>query len=201
MLTWGWLDLLSSIPALPWMRWGRAGRVVRILRVLRGIRAARMLTGLLLHRRVESAVFGTLLLFLLVLVVGSVSVLQFEREAQANIVSAEDALWWAFVTMTTVGYGDRYPVTTEGRIVAAVLMSAGVGLFGTFSGLIASFVLRQGSQESQETAATEHAVEADRLAAIESELRSLRKLLETRAGQPPVPSEGRRDEEATCSAS
>ena len=59
----------------------------------------------------------------------------------SNIKDAEDALWWSFVTITTVGYGDRFPVTTEGRLVGAVLMICGVGLFGTFTGFIASWFM------------------------------------------------------------
>jgi voltage-gated potassium channel len=76
---------------------------------------------------------------ILVMVTASVAVLQFETTDSANIKTAEDALWWAMTTMTTVGYGDRFPVTTEGRLVAAVLMCAGVGLFGTLSGLLAAW--------------------------------------------------------------
>lgn len=47
-------------------------------------------------------------------------------------------MWWAVSTMTTVGYGDRFPITTEGRVAAIILMAAGVGVFGTVSGLVAS---------------------------------------------------------------
>lgn len=65
----------------------------------------------------------------------------------SNIHNAGDALWWAFVTITTVGYGDFYPVTYEGRIVAAVLMTAGVGLFGTFTGFVASWFLEEDSDK------------------------------------------------------
>jgi voltage-gated potassium channel len=50
-------------------------------------------------------------------------------------------MWWAFVTITTVGYGDKFPITHEGRIIAAVLMTAGVGLFGTFTAYVATFFL------------------------------------------------------------
>ena len=72
----------------------------------------------------------------------------------SNIKTAEDAIWWAWVTITTVGYGDKYPVTTEGRIIASFLMTAGVGLFGTFTGFIASWFLEKKSdiQNSDESA-------------------------------------------------
>src|SRR3972149_6773059 len=68
-------------------------------------------------------------------------VLHFEDVPEANIKGPEDAVWWAFVTMTTVGYGDRFPVTSEGRLAGALLMVAGVGLFGTFSGFVAAWFL------------------------------------------------------------
>lgn len=72
----------------------------------------------------------------------AIAILGFEADADsANIRSPEDALWWAVTTITTVGYGDRFPVTTEGRIIAAVLMTAGVGLFGTLSGVVAAWFL------------------------------------------------------------
>ena len=79
---------------------------------------------------------------LLLVVFGSIAMLQFEGgQSAGNIKTAEDALWWAITTITTVGYGDRFPVTTEGRLLAGVLMIAGVGLFGTLSGFIASWFL------------------------------------------------------------
>jgi voltage-gated potassium channel len=77
----------------------------------------------------------------LLIIFSSIAVLQFETAPTSNIKTAEDALWWAYTTFTTVGYGDMYPVTTEGRIIAIILMTGGVGLFGTFSGFIASLFL------------------------------------------------------------
>jgi voltage-gated potassium channel len=79
---------------------------------------------------------------------GSIAVLQFEKASGGNIVSGEDALWWAITTMTTVGYGDRFPITSEGRLVAVVLMAAGVGVFGTLSGLVASWFLAPATKET-----------------------------------------------------
>jgi voltage-gated potassium channel len=91
---------------------------------------------------------------LLLVVFASVAILQFEQVQGANITTAQDAVWWAVVTLTTVGYGDRYPITGEGRAVATLLMVAGVGLFGTFSGYVASWFLVPG-KERQESEVSE----------------------------------------------
>lgn len=148
LMTWGWIDLLSSIPTLGQLRWGRAARVLRILRVLRGIKSARTIAHFVVSRRAESAFLASLLISLLLVVACSIAILQFEVPAEGNIRSAEDAIWWAVSTMTTVGYGDAYPSTSEGRIVAMFLMAAGVGVFGTFSGLIASWFLSPAAEEA-----------------------------------------------------
>lgn len=141
---WGWLDLLSSIPSINSLRWARTARILRIIRVLRGFRATRVLTGVLLKRRAEAACLAAFLITLLVVVTSAIAVLQFETLPEANIWTAEDALWWAVVTITTVGYGDRFPVSSEGRLLACLLMAAGVGLFGTLSGFVASWFLQPG---------------------------------------------------------
>jgi voltage-gated potassium channel len=138
--TWGWLDLLASIPAVGVLRTARLARVVRLLRILRVAKATRLLaTTLTTHRR-QGGFFAAALIAVVVTFSGSISVLQVEQDAPgANILNAEDALWWSVVTVATVGYGDRFPVTTEGRLVATVLMAVGVGLFGTLSGIAASW--------------------------------------------------------------
>lgn len=147
---WGWIDLLSSIPAVGPLRLGRFVRVVRVLRVIRAVRSARAIAMLLMAKREQSAVLAGLLLGLLLVVCSSIAVLQFETEPGANIKTAGDALWWSMTTMSTVGYGDRYPVTTGGRIVAVFLMAGGVGIFGTLSGVVASWFLTP-SQQAQDT--------------------------------------------------
>lgn len=140
--TWGWLDLIASLPSIDAFRWGRAARIVRIAQLLRGVRSMRHLIRLLGYYRRRSAAFVTILVAFLAVSIGSMGILHFEHGAEgSNIQTAEDAVWWAWVTITTVGYGDYSPVTNGGRIVAGVLMLVGVGMFSSMSGLIASWLL------------------------------------------------------------
>jgi voltage-gated potassium channel len=160
-LQWGWLDLLSSIPAIEAFRLARVSRLVRLIRVLRTIRAGRTIGSKLLERRAEGAFASAVALSLLLVVFASVAVLQFEQGH--DIRSANDALWWAISTLTTVGYGDHVPVTIEGRLIAVLLMTAGVALFGVMSGLAATWFL-----------APARARQAEELEAIRMEIVALR---------------------------
>lgn len=146
-MKWGWIDLLASIPAIESLRWGRAVRVLRVLRLLRGLRSVQRILALLFAHRTRGGVTSVGLVSFLVVTFSSVGILLCERAPESNIRTAGDAIWWSLTTITTVGYGDKYPVTTEGRIVAAVVMVIGVGLFGTLSGLVASLFL--GEEESE----------------------------------------------------
>ena len=121
---------------------------MRILRVLRGLKSARTVAHFLASKRQESAFLASVLLCLLIIVSCSIAVLQFEVPGGGNIASAQDAVWWAASTMTTVGYGDKFPVTMEGRMVAVFLMAAGVGAFGVLSGLVAAWFLSPVVQET-----------------------------------------------------
>lgn len=140
-MTWGWIDLLSSIPMLDAFRAGRLVRIFRLLRIIRGIKAAKLLTQLIIHKT-ENTILAIGICFILMLSISSLAILVFEDVPEANIKCAEDAIWWAYVTITTVGYGDRFPVTSEGRILGAILMTIGVGLFGIFSGFVASWFIK-----------------------------------------------------------
>jgi voltage-gated potassium channel len=172
--TWGWLDLLSSVPTIDVVRWGRAARVLRVLRVLRGLRATKLLATLVIRRRAESSFLAAALVAMLLIVFCSIAVLHFETEPESNIKTADDAIWWAFTTITTVGYGDRYPVTGEGRFVAVILMAAGVGLFGTFSGFLAAWFLGASGEEAA----------SNELITVRAEIAALRESIErTRGGQ------------------
>lgn len=151
MLRWGWLDLLSCIPMVDALRWTRIGRVARIIVLLRALRSFRVLWSFLREQRAQSSLLVAALLALALIVFSAIAILHFEQGPQANIRTAGDALWWALTTVTTVGYGDHYPVTTGGRFTAIVLMTGGVGLFATLSGALAAWFLRP--QERNDTAA------------------------------------------------
>lgn len=145
LLTWGWIDLAASVPMLDVLRWGRTARIMRIFRVLRGVRSAKILTDFILERRAQSTLMATTLVSITLIGVAAISILHFEAGTEnSTIRTPEDALWWAIVTITTVGYGDKVPITPEGHIIAAILMIAGVGLFGAFSGFVASWFLSSG---------------------------------------------------------
>lgn len=140
---WGWIDLLSSIPAVSFLRWGRIVRVVRIVRVIRAFRSARAIFAHLFRDPAQGSIFSVALASFVLVVVGSIAVLNLEAELpDSTIRTAADALWWSFVTVTTVGYGDTYPVSNSGRALAALLMAAGVGLFGTLTAYFANAWLR-----------------------------------------------------------
>lgn len=148
-LKWGWIDLVSSVPMLDMFRVGRAVRIVRIFRILRALRSTKYILNYFLRNRKGTSFASIVTISLMLLIFGSIAMLQFETSADANIKTPADALWWAYTTITTVGYGDKYPLSIEGRIVAAILMTIGVGLFGTFTGFVTSLFVEPEHHEEK----------------------------------------------------
>ena len=149
-MKWGWIDLLASIPANGVFRLGRIARVIQIIRVIKAYRSiSHIVENIFKNHMKGTFTFAVIVAFMLILF-SSVLILEVETAPNSNIKTAEDALWWAYVTITTVGYGDLYPVTTEGRIVALVLMTAGVGLFGVFTGYLASWFVEPEKEKEEE---------------------------------------------------
>jgi len=146
----GWLDFIGSLP-FPGLRIARLFRMWRVYRELHLI-GMHSLWRAYRKSHAESALLTLIFLTIVVLEYAGIFILVTERhEADANIKTASDALWWAYVTITTVGYGDRYPVTNEGRIVGILLMTIGVGLFGVITGYLANAFLKPASAEQSET--------------------------------------------------
>jgi voltage-gated potassium channel len=136
----GWLDLLGSLP-LSQLKIFRLFRVIRVVRLLRAYGVRQILRSVVRHRA-DNALRIIVFLVIVLLEFGSMSVLIAERSApNGNIKTGGEALWWAFVSVTTVGYGDYYPVTAWGRTFAVLILAAGVGLIGALSGYLANLFL------------------------------------------------------------
>ena len=184
----GWLDLLGSIPSLGisnftvLFRLARLSRLARIARLFGGAKRRELIDDVV-NNRGQYAAFITILSAGLVLSVGSVLILMFESRSQdANITTGGDALWWGVVTITTVGYGDFYPVTSLGRLTAFVVMLAGVGIIGALASILASVLVPPPTTHGDEDGApaapgpSDPAVAAE-LAALRAEVQALREAL------------------------
>jgi ion transport protein len=195
----GWLDLLGSIPSLgilritALLRLFRLSRLARVMRLLGGQNRGALVRDVVRNRS-QYALFLTVLLALIVMTTCSVLVLQFEgRSPDSNIKTGGDALWWALVTITTVGYGDFFPVTTLGRFVGAFVMLSGVGIIGALASILSSLLLSPTPEESEQAAdqaaaasvranATDSGVQAE-LAQTRAELTRTRESLDQTRGE------------------
>jgi voltage-gated potassium channel len=136
----GWADLLASLP-FPQVKILRVFRLIRVTRLLRRY-GARNIARSLIRDRAGSALLSLLFIAVLVLEFGSLTILHVENDTpEANITTASDALWYVIVTMSTVGYGDVFPVSKAGREIGTFIIVVGVGIFGTLSGYLANLFL------------------------------------------------------------
>lgn len=118
----------------------------------------------IIQRGAGSMVRGRVIVYtigatLLTIFVAGLAVLDAEQGHHGPIQNLGDALWWAFVTITTVGYGDYFPITFEGRAVAVALMVGGIALIGIVTATLASWIVEKVSVEAKSAAATEQQVE------------------------------------------
>lgn len=123
-----WYDIFLCLPFYP-LAWLTVGITIRCVKtVVEFVLEA-------VHSAFKSMlIFGALLISF-----ATVSVMQFEVLPECNIKNGFDAMWWALCTITTVGYGDKFPITDGGRIVSTILMVSGIGLFGALVGYVSSF--------------------------------------------------------------
>ncbi|MCZ7436702.1 potassium channel family protein [Micromonospora sp. WMMC241] len=181
-----WADLLVRFALagdrLRFLRTHLFDLAVLVLPFLRPLRALRLVTVVLnLTRRTTEWARGRLALYVsattvLLVVVSALAVLDAERGApDASITSFTDALWWSAVTITTVGYGDLYPVTTAGRLVALGLMVGGIGLIGFVTGSLATWIVERVADRNRPEPAT-----AADVVALRDEIAALRAMLEAR---------------------
>lgn len=164
--------------------------VVPVLRPLRVLRLLRLITfgraGLILASALKRArdllthhgLHFVLLAVLALVVVGAAVELAFERHAPgANIHNYGDALWWAIVTVTTVGYGDRFPISAGGQIVAVILMLVGIGLIGTLTATVASVFIKEHTDSNKEALQKSHADLSDQVSMIGERLMDIERRL------------------------
>ena len=139
----GWADFLGSLPA-PGLRLFRLVRITISMRVIREA-GGRKIVRQLVRERAETAIFFVFFIAITVLELASILVLVAERGAPGhNIDTGGESLWWAWVSVTSVGYGDFYPVSAWGRIFASVLLGVGIGLVTTITGFLATKLIPRG---------------------------------------------------------
>ena len=147
-----WYDVgIVVLSVLPYFRPLRVLRSARALRVLRAARVTVYATSFW-HAalRIWGSLTGRVLIVLIPAIIGagSAGVWMVEKDSNGDIDHYGDAAWWAITTVTTVGYGDIAPVTTEGRVIAAVLMVTGIAAFGVVTANVAAaMATRSGSDE------------------------------------------------------
>ncbi len=159
-----WLDGLAVL--LPLLRPLRILSLVRVARVLdRGLTSS-------LHGRVATY---TALTAGLVVFMASLAVYDAERgRSGSTVTDYDDAVWWAFTTITTVGYGDQYPVTAEGRLVAVLLMLSGIGLLGVVTASVASWFVNRVAEAARAEDEAEDAALLAQVRELAEEVRQLR---------------------------
>lgn len=166
-LRWGWMDFLGSLPALPFLRVFRIWRVLRAVRILRR-RSLRELWNASKEHRAEGSLYIVVVVGLVLFGFSSFMLLEFEpRSPQATIITPEDAMWYSFVTITTVGYGDRVPVTSMGRVIGIFLMTAGIGFYSVLTSFLASSFIRPGGDKR-----------AKEMAQMKADLEEMKQLLQ-----------------------
>jgi voltage-gated potassium channel len=134
-----WIDLIALVPAVRGLRVARLLRLLRLVRTFAGLYRALGHVGRLAdHRGLQSVVVA----WLAVMVICCAALYLAERDVNEAVKSPFDALWWGVSTMTTVGYGDVYPLTPEGRVAATVLMVLGIGLFSAVTAIVTSYLLQ-----------------------------------------------------------
>jgi voltage-gated potassium channel len=158
--------------------------VILALPILRPLRLLRLVTLLeILNRRAEDSLRGRIAIYVagstvLLVFCASLAVLDAERgRAGSNINSFGNALWWSATTITTVGYGDHFPVTATGRFVAVGLMIGGVALLGVVTASIASWLIGR----VQAVEETSRAVTRADFQALSAELRELKAMIAANA--------------------
>jgi voltage-gated potassium channel len=171
-----WFDLVIVVLSPPfigpeYLQGLRTARLIRLARLLRFARALAVAgialesaRDVLAHRRLHYVVLATAVIVSL----GAFGIYGVEHGHNPAIGSIGDAFWWAMVTATTVGYGDISPTTTEGRLIAVLLMLVGIGAISILTATVASFFFAEDKEQEKHDRAVEFTRLDERLASLET---------------------------------
>ena len=140
---WNFLDLLSSLPLIFFVHYIGYLRVIRLIKLFKPMRF--VLSYIKYYKSTPQGDISKILklvgilIFVMISTIGPILILQLESEV-GNIKTAEDSLWWVYCTISTIGYGDRYPVTSLGRMITVIVSLGGISLFSILTGLIVNFI-------------------------------------------------------------
>ncbi|MFK7802367.1 MAG: potassium channel family protein [Anaerolineae bacterium] len=178
LVPWGFIDFLGCLPAMPLFRIFRLIRIGRLVQAVRQVGFKQLIKNLR-EQLAASSLWGVVALTIPTIFVSGWWIFTMETEncldpaVNANICTLGDGVWWAFVTVTTVGYGDYYPVSNGGRVLAGVLMTIGVGLFGILTSYLATIFIRQEEEQLETDLSAELSEVKQELSEIKMMLREL----------------------------
>lgn len=128
-----YLDFLSSLPAIPFIKLLRITKIFKVFKILRGFRELKPFIEWLSERKVVGILISYTIILLIIVFYSSLLFFRVEYLSNNNVNNLFDSFWWAFTTLTSVGYGDIYPITTLGRLIAMFLTITGMGFFSVIT--------------------------------------------------------------------
>ena len=144
------IDVIAVLPLFRVFRLARTARLLRIIRLLKTIRLGKVFRSELVKEK-SSFLFRNettaILTYLgLSVIFGTVGIMYFEKGSNENFAHVGDGIWWCIVTITTVGYGDMFPITLGGKIVAVTIMFVGLSFYAVLTGTISTFLIERAQQ-------------------------------------------------------
>lgn len=142
-LKWGWIDFVSSIPVIDPLRWGRVSRVLRIVRYFRAMKSLRVLVASIRTSKLETLSWSVFLIVFTSFTLSAALILEYERDYDSSINTAEQALWWAFLNIMNAKTSIDQAMSGEGVVITTILNKVGVLLFAYFNSMIIAWLVTQ----------------------------------------------------------
>ncbi len=149
-MKWGWIDAISSIPAIDPLRWGRVSKIVRIIRYFRAIKSIKILLKSIHASKIETLSLCVFLIIFLTYSLSSAFILDFERDFDSQINTAESALWWSFLNLMNAKTSVTQALSPEGITVTIILNKVGLLLFAYFNSMIVAWLVIQNNTRHDE---------------------------------------------------